>query len=140
MSRNLFSQKQKKVQRSLREGTAGGNWWEFGQIQEVNEEDSGVKVLMFSGSKSGVSIGWHPLRKGEGTLRDLQARFGKLRRGMCCIVHYRGKLGRPMKGSTFIEIIGEGPNCGEQSVIKQDPEPNEKETAAFLMMSGGLLA
>ena len=135
----------RKIQKATRQtaeaAAESGDHWEFGQVKEIKEEDNRMffKVVMLYGKDGGREIGWHPLRKGDGAVPALQMQYGKLRAGMCCIIHYRGKRGYPRPGSTFIEIIGEGPGCGGESVYTQGPVANESATAPFMLFSGGLL-
>lgn len=140
-SRNKLQEKFRKGETASREPSDDAVQWEFGQIQEFDDENGLVKVVMFHGGNSGnyKEIGWHPIRKGDGTIKDLQQRFGKIRKEMPCIVWYRGQSGYPRPGSTFVEIIGEGPAAGGDAIASHSPVPNEKEGPPYQLFSGGLL-
>lgn len=138
-ARNRLQERFRKGETASREASDDAVQWEFGQIQDFNDEDGMVKVVMFHGENGYQEIGWHPLRKGDGTVKDLQQRFGKIRKEMPCIVWYRGQSGHPRSGSTFIEIIGEGPAAGGEAIAMHSPVPNEKEGPPYQLFSGGLL-
>ena len=111
--------------------------WEFGQIKEVDPDTYLVKVVIFREGTQEIP-GWHPIIKGQDTIRILQEQYGKITDGMCCIVHWRGTA--PESGKTFIQVIGKGPGCGGDTMIaEQRPVENELPTGAFRIFSGGMI-
>lgn len=112
--------------------------WDFGQIKTVDYTTYLLQVVLFRGESGSTEVaGWHPIIKGQEGIRIIQEQYGKIRAGMCCIVHWRGD--EPEPGKTYIQIIGKGPGCGPVAVASEPtPVENELATGPFKAASGGL--
>jgi hypothetical protein len=106
----------------------------YGIITDVIPENYHVKVKLNEDKKE---IG----DKGQGgawlsliTQRDdIHLRFGRLRKGMACKVHWRGKLD-PARSNPFVEIVGDE----FSSLARQDNRENKINTNPFKIFHGGL--
>ena len=109
--------------------------WEFGQIKEINPKTYMVRVIIFREGLGDTTEQWHPIIKGQDTIRTLQEQYGKITDGMCCIVWWRGDT--PKTGKTFIQIIGKGPGCGGETMItEKEPVSNELATGPSKVVGG----
>ena len=103
--------------------------WSYGRIIDINFYNYQVRVkLLNEGTHTQLESTWQSLVTQQD---DIFLRWGQLRIGMLCKVHWKGR-GRAMRG--FVEIIGD-----EQSnMLRQEDKENSVNTKPYKFLGGGL--
>jgi len=103
----------------------------YGVITDVNFANYQVRVKIFGGTvHPQLQNSWQALITQQD---EIFLRWGQLRKGMHCRVHWRGSA-QARRG--FVEIIGDE----EMNFIKQQDKPNEVKVFPYKFLGGGLTA
>lgn len=105
-----------------------------GIITDVNSANMvKVKFLDDQLSPTGIDIAFGSWLSLKNPLADINHRFGSLRKGLYCIVHYKGIVG-PHPTTTSVEIFADE----SYAFHEKEPESNQLATSAVKLFGGGM--